>query len=148
MMKRMTIISAMLILGVWSEAYSGCADPSTQVTDVSTTLEGKLACSYKGNQDNPNERWSEQHRSGGNLWEWKRGVDHKIDPSKQIGTWAIDDSADTVTYQYGDPGSPYTYTLWDNADDSYSLCSDSSEERTIVKLIDNPSGDNPCGWNN
>jgi len=84
-----------------------------------------------------NQEW---HQAGGNLWDWKRGDGHEspsgtVDPTKQIGTWAINggDAATTVDYTYGSAGPSYSFGVWKNIDadgtgqHTYSFCQGTNE---------------------
>jgi hypothetical protein len=61
------------------------------------------------------DTWNELHQgttaAGGSILDYKRGPSDAIDPSKVVGTYAINTGNNTVTYTYGDPGGPYTYVV-------------------------------------
>jgi hypothetical protein len=43
--------------------------------------------------------------------DYKRGPNDPVDPSKVVGRYTINTTANTVTYNYNDAGSPYTYVV-------------------------------------
>jgi hypothetical protein len=130
------------VLALPAHAYQCTAN---RVTDMSTIV-GKLICAYKSAATNANDRWSEVLSgagTGGTLIEWARGPGDTVDPSQSVGTWSIDDTADTVTFVY--PDGSYSYSLYSNGDTTYSLCGGSGTP-TVTQIVTGPSGANPCGW--
>ena len=130
-MKRF-MIPGMLVLAFGSiDAMAGCDAPSTQVTQLQDLLGGNTVCATRGS-----DRWQEEHRVGGQLWDYKLGPSHKVDPSKELGSWSVggvDDSE--VTYNYTAFGSlvSYTFTVFDNGNGTYSFCEGAAEN--IVATI-------------
>lgn len=146
-------VFAFLIVGALSsQAQAACN--VIQVTDMQGTLGDKLVCAHKGNPSNPNERWSEVHDGAGltgDLIEWGRGPSDVVNKSHTIGTWTIDDSADTVSYSYTDDGgSPYVYYLYDDGLGQYSYCDTDdglgTVQATVKVIVGSPAGANPCAW--
>ncbi len=96
-------------------AMADCS-PTTRVTGaaLNSLIIGNTVCATRGS-----EVWQEQHRSGGQLWDYKKGPGHPIDPSKQVGTWSI--SRNIVTYCYTG-GICYGYTVHGTGSGSYDFC--------------------------
>lgn len=121
---------------------AGCAAPSVPVSSgaaLTALLEGSTVCVPATNQ--PVMEAQEEHRAGGELWDYKRGPSHAVDPSKRVGTWSV--AADTgrtssVRYDYGG-GKLYSYRVWKNQDGTYSFCSTNPEVVVRIK-----SGLGPC----
>lgn len=121
-MKRKIAIGIVLFTGFSGGvmAAPNCTTPNRVTGSALTTLvSGNTVCATKGA-----DKWQEQHRSGGQLWDYKKGSSDPVDPSKQVGTWRI--GSNEVTYSYtGD--SSYTYSVHDEGSGtSYSFCSNGS----------------------
>ena len=113
-MKRL-IVTAVALLGCTSmNAMADCASPQIKGKDLSTLVTGNTVCANNGG-----DRWQEQHRGGGQLWDYKMGPSHAIDPSEQVGTWSI--NGNNVTYSYTSGGS-YTYEIHGPAGGPYTFC--------------------------
>ena len=119
-MKHLMVTSIILLAGVSGEAMAGCA-ANTKVTGsaLSTLFTGSTVCATRGT-----EKWQEQHRSGGTLWDYKKGPTDKVDPSKQVGTWSI--AANNITHSYTG-GASYTYSIHGPNGGPYSFCTGSTE---------------------
>jgi hypothetical protein len=117
-MKQLIGAIAILLFCASGEALAQRCATATQVTGtaLSTLITGNTVCAVRGS-----ERWQEQHLVGGDLWDYKLGPGHAIDPSKKVGTWSVDTTASTVTYLYTG-GPTFTYTLHNNAPGVYSFC--------------------------
>ncbi len=94
--------------GAWAACPTGTALTSTQITAL---LSANTICAASGS-----DVWQEQHRAGGQLWDYKRGPGHATDPTAQVGTWTINagsrtSPAGTVTHNYGG-ASVYTYNVF------------------------------------
>ncbi len=130
--------------GVSLSSVAACAAPSTRVPTkalLTTLVQGNTVCVAKvpPQPDPPRPmwqwEWQEMHQAGGALIDYKRGPGDPVDPSKQVGTWSItgiDGRGVYVTYNYGG-GSIFTYSVWDNHDSSYSLCSANPEIKAAIK---------------
>jgi len=112
-------------------AVAGCASPSIQVTSTSDatlfdTLSGNTICTSDS---------QEEHRSGNQLWDYKKGPSDPVDPTAQVGGWNISDT--DVTYTYGD--NSYTFTLFKNptsAATPYTFCNGSTPAVEVTSIID------------
>lgn len=114
-MKRLIATSMVLLAGIAGEAMAACI-PATQVTGtaLSTLVSGNTVCAMRGG-----EKWQEQHLQNGTLWDYKKGANDPVDPTKQVGTWTI--AADAVTYAYTG-GPSYTYSVYNDGGGTYSFC--------------------------
>ena len=147
-MKWFFILLGVLSLGVaLDDAMAVCrGDP---VQDIQTALENKFVCARRAPGGN-NDTWSEEHNSGGILFEYAKGPSNPVDPRKQVGTWSVlanNTAGAQVRYIYtGDPNSPYTWTLFSLGSNSYLFCDASGNNAiataNITSLPVNPS--NPC----
>jgi hypothetical protein len=96
------------------------AAPNTGGGNFADFITGATICAARGG-----DRWQEFHQAGGALIDWKRGSTDKVDPTKQVGTWASSNGANaTVRHTYTPSGtfewaiciaSPGTYTLVSSA---------------------------------
>jgi len=103
-MKRLMVTSIVLLAGISGEAMAACT-ANTRVTGnaLTTLIAGNTVCATRGA-----EKWQEQHRAGGALWDYKKGAADTVDPTKQVGTWSI--GSNNVTYSYTG-GPSYTYSV-------------------------------------
>lgn len=106
-MKCMSIAAGLVALGGLS--MSGLAAAACQGQGINATaasaLSGKTLCVTKQNGD----RFQEFHAPGGDLFDYKRGPGHAVDPTKKVGTWSA--AGNNVVYTYG-PGLVYQYTVY------------------------------------
>lgn len=137
-MKRLIITSMLLFTGISGEAMADCS-PATQVLGgaVMTLISTNTVCATRGN-----EKWQEQHRSGGALWDYKKGPGDSVDPSKQVGTWIASRTTSSVTYSYTG-GSSYTYTIHGPAGGPYSFCTGPNGTEVVSGATFKP-GNNSC----
>jgi hypothetical protein len=107
------------------------ADPQ-----LTTLLKGKTVCDANATYDscakhperNPciiKMGIQEQHRSDGQLWDYKMGPSDAKDPTVQVGDWSITgNDADTVVkYAYPPGGTPSAYKVFDAGAGTYYFCS-------------------------
>jgi putative hemolysin len=113
-MKRLIITSIVLFAGISGGAMAAC-DVKSRVTGSAliTLISNQTVCATRGG-----DKWQEQHRSGGQLWDYKKGPSDQVDPSEQVGTWSI--ASNNVTYTYTG-GSSFTYSVH-NDGGAYSFC--------------------------
>lgn len=90
--------------------------------------------------------WQEQeyHAPDGKLWDYKRGPGHKVDPTRDMGSWTVNPrqpaSKQTVTYRYTDkPGGAVKWTtpeyeLYSNGSQAYSLCGSTGSRDVTLRL--------------
>lgn len=104
--------------GLVHSAMAACTGSSLNQTQLSTLLTGNTVCAVR-----LTDRWQEQHVSGGNLIDYKRGPGHPVDPSESVGRWSILGSGAnaTVVYNYGGGGT-FTFRVFAVAGNSYSFC--------------------------
>lgn len=106
--------STLIALGFGAQAQScTCSGQNaSQITDtgnstaLTTTITGSTVCIAKSGGGWESQ---EQHRTGGQLWDYKLGPSSTVDPTIQIGTWAVSGNGanSTVTYTYGAQVFPY-----------------------------------------
>jgi len=109
------------------------ADPQ-----LTTLLTGKTVCDANATYDscakhperNPciiKMGIQEQHRSGGELWDYKMGPppEEAIDPTVRVGDWWITghDADTVVNYAYPPGGTPSAYKVFDAGAGTYYFCS-------------------------
>lgn len=84
---------------------------------IQTLLVGKYACGSSGG-----DSWNETLAGGpsGTVTDYKKGPTDPVDPSVQVGTYAINSgsSPNTITYDYGG-GTVYTYRIDDPSGSTY-----------------------------
>ena len=152
-MKSLSVVALASAVGLFGFAGSALADcNSTQVQDtaLTTLLNGKLVCGRPGpgrTTGKPTDRWQEEHLSGGQLWDYKKGVGDKIDPRKEVGSWSVSGTgtATRVNYTYG---STYSYFLsvHQNTGGTYSFCTaPGGSEMVVANIV--PNTGSGCGGN-
>lgn len=107
------------------------ADPQ-----LTTLLTGKTVCDANATYDscakhperNPciiKMGIQEQHRSGGQLWDYKMGPSDAVDPTVLVGEWSItgNDADTVVNYAYPPGGTPAAYKVFDAGAGTYYFCS-------------------------
>ena len=114
-----------------AEVKEVTADPQ-----LTTLLTGKTVCeadaTYNSCAKHPERSpciikmgIQEQHRSGGQLWDYKMGPSDAKDPTVRVGDWSITgNDADTVVkYAYPPGGTPSAYKVFDAGAGTYYFCS-------------------------
>jgi hypothetical protein len=101
-------------------------------------ITGATICAARGNH-----RWQEFHASGGALIDFKRGPNDRVDPTRQVGTWTVNDTDSTVTHTYG--RQSFTWALCrDNGSSNpvtYTMVSPTAGTITGVRVL---AGQVPC----
>lgn len=139
-MKAIVAVGTVLLAVTTGEVLADCS-AATQVIHppgpnqpnaLQALLRGQTICAIRGS-----ERWQEDHRAAGALWDYKKGPNDKVDPSKQVGTWDVTGRGTNtiVTYNYGEPPT-YSFTVHQNSDGTYSFCNTQTGEDVIGKLQD------------
>ena len=74
-------------------------------TQLTNTFPGNTLCAQRGA-----DKWQEQHRAGGELWDYKLGSS-TMDPTQQVGTWEITGTGvnAVLTHTYGT--TPYGWAV-------------------------------------
>ncbi|WP_313952961.1 hypothetical protein [Accumulibacter sp.] len=140
-MKALIVAGALSLAaaGVSGEAAAACALPSVRVNTISgpgslnELLSGKTVCVPAVTTDPMT--WQEEHRAGGELWDYKRGT-NPMDPSEKVGTWAVtgaNNRAVFVTHTYLGGGGTYSYSVWANTDGTHSFCGTGPEIVAKIK---------------
>lgn len=137
-MKQLMVTGVILLSWVAGEAMAACTDAQITGTDLSNLISGNTVCASAGG-----DQWQEQHRTGGALWDYKKGPTDPVDPTKQVGTWSFDNQSTptTITYQYGASGPSYTYTVHGASSGTYSFCNGGSE---VVSNAMFKNGESSC----
>lgn len=110
-----------ILFGGWaSTATADCsADGYEQQLTDSTSPTIAAALNDKRIQATGGEEWNEDHCATSALYKVAAppATDpNGVDPRAHRGSWST--GTNTVTYNYGDPGGPYTFTLHRDADGS------------------------------
>lgn len=115
---------------------SAACEVNTRVNGnaLRTLVEGQTVCGIAGS-----DKWQEEHKANGELWDYKKGPNDPIDPQKQVGTWSI--SSNAITYTYG-PNVSYSFTVHDEGSGTYSFCNGGSPVVTGASFQSSPD----CGF--
>ena len=114
-MKLPIIAGAMVLAFVAEGAMAACSAPGTQVrdtganTDLTDLLTGNTVCVGSS----PVWTAQEEHRAGGDLYDYKLGASDPVDPTKKLGTWATTGNGNNsiVTYTYDTFGTAVSYSF-------------------------------------
>jgi hypothetical protein len=123
-MKKLVLCGAALLPLMSGEALAACTDAQVTGTNLTALVIGQTVCASAGG-----DQWQEEHRAAGNqLWDYKQGPGDPVDPSEQVGTWSVNETSSTITYDYGG-GTSYTYTVHGTYPGSgpFSFCVGGSE---------------------
>ncbi|PPD50172.1 MAG: hypothetical protein CTY16_02285 [Methylobacter sp.] len=149
MMKHMIFAGAFLLANALAgEAIAACSVGGgwTQVqnlvaeaTNNSAAL-GRTACSSAG------QGTQEEHHANGELWDYKLGDGHPVDPRVQVGTWSVANDGTTnaaITYNYFDGGSFGPFKVFINAG-VYDFCNASNVSVGTFSYIDTTGTSRVC----
>lgn len=120
---------AVIFAGFSGGAMAACSPPFMNGSAVNTLLTGNTVCS-PANCSAASCKWQEQHRTSGELWDYKKGS-NPVDPTSKEGNWNVAPTG-KVTHSYSG-GSSYTYDVKDNGSGSYSFCGGPAEIFFSVK---------------
>ena len=145
----MLVGSTLIALGFGAQAQScTCSGQSANQikntgnsTELTTAISGSTVCIAKSGGGWESQ---EQHRSGGQLWDFKQGASSTVDPTKQIGTWAVagNGAQSIVTYTYGAQVFPYKVCQV-GATASYGFCPTAGGSTIMATLKPNFIGSCP-----
>lgn len=132
-MNKLLLVAGIVFLGFTGAVRAQCScsgNEQVKGTDLTTALQGNTVCVPNGAA----WEWQEQHRAGGQLWDYKRGAGHPVDPTEQVGTWAVSGSGATtiVTHAYGSQSFAYRVCRAGTTS-SYGFCPSSGA--TIMATI-------------
>jgi hypothetical protein len=147
---KLPLVVSTLALAAASPLLLAVDCPGSQVTgtDLDTFLDNQLICAYKFDAapSNASRRWSEEHRNGGDLWEYARGATDTVDGSKDVGSWSV--ASDVISYTYDGDGTYQRQVYLDGS--TYYFCTNATtpQQDAIVffKSALPASGPNPCAW--
>ena len=113
-----TIMSASLT----GKALAACGgnDQVTGQALVDLISNNTVCASFNG------DRWQEQHRGvgSGQLWDYKLGANHPVDPTKQVGNWEVVEGRGQNFVRYEYSGGNYVYRVFGSGvvGDNHSFC--------------------------
>lgn len=141
-MKKTITVAGLLALGFLSiptQAFAACtANTKMSVAQLTALLPGKVVCARNGLE----WKWQELHvgapgATSGALIDYKKGPNDPVDPSKNVGNWQIAGNGNnaTVVYSYTAFGAagPYSHTVHDNGNGTYSFCGGGPEVVATVQ---------------
>jgi len=140
------LLASLICLPLFASAASAQCVTGTQVNQLQQLLQGNTVCGVRGN-----DRWQEQHRGTGNsgaLWDYKRGPNDPVDPSKELGTWAIEGTGNDriirYTYTAFGPAESYTFAVYDAGGGTYNFCGAGASPGTDVTGATVRTGSTSC----
>ncbi len=138
-MHKLSLLAGVLALAGFAlpgQVFAACSGKMLNQTELSKTFAGNTVCGSRGA-----DRWQEYHRDGGALIDYKKGPNDRVDPSKQVGSWAIDGTGNgaRMVHDYGN-GAVYRYAVY-GQDDIYSFCGGNEVNNVTVRR-----GQQSCGF--
>jgi hypothetical protein len=115
----LSVSVGLAMFGMVGQAIALCAAPSTRLNDpaLTTALSGNTVCVAKaGGWEN-----QEFHAVGGALIDWKLGT-NTVDPTSQVGTWAIETTGRTSTMNHTYGTTTYKWIVFSNGGNSVTFC--------------------------
>lgn len=119
-----------------------CAGVPLNENQISTLLTAKLLCGRPGSgyTGSAADRWQEEHLANGDLFDYKRGPGHPVDPREKVGTWSVGGSRGppTVTHAYG-PTTAYAWRIFGPAVNDpgsvYSFCTPTGSVQQVRAFV-------------
>lgn len=138
-MHKLSLLAGVLALAgaaLPGPAFAACSGNPMNQNQLNAVFPGNTVCAQRGS-----ERWQEYHQLGGALIDYKLGQGHPVDPTKQVGSWAIEGngSGARMAYDYGN-GVVYRYQVYAGGA-SYSFCNGNELHDATVR-----PGQQPCGF--
>lgn len=106
-------LTAGMVSGVFAQACTCTGSTQTRITGAAVTaaLSNKTVCVR--NAANTDWEWQEEHFASSELWDYKKGPNHAIDPREPVGNWAV--NGNTVTHTYNGGGGSFSYSICQGA---------------------------------
>jgi len=163
-MKRILVLGALFFVAAISDAMAAaapCSSIGNRLTagEITGRFQNQLVCAQKMGAITGNDRWAEEHRSSGELWEQGKGTTSKVHPPTKVGTWKSVEGTkvkgksandDLVRYDYSG-GSTFNWSVFEKnvaGTKTYTFCT--SNESTVIATATlktpNPSSTNACGF--
>lgn len=130
-MKRLMAGSFVVLAAFSGSAFAVCSTPYLNGTSASSLLNGNTACSPAG-CSGTGCSWQEQHRTNGELWDFKKGSGDPVDPTSKVGTWSVA-ATGKVTHSYNAGGGSFVYDIKNNGNGTYSFCGTPGEIVLSIK---------------
>jgi hypothetical protein len=154
-------------------AFAAPCSNGSRITDTTLAdyLQGDLTCAYKPDNTNgadANARWSSLQTGTGlssasPLYEVARGAGDPVDPTKEVGTWAlvndsnaiVSNASDATRVQYNYGSNTYTWEVWtlSGGPEPYQFCDPNNADERIAYAKDAVTGVTPgsatgneCAW--
>ncbi len=110
-------------------------------TQLGNTFPGNTLCAQRSA-----DKWQEQHRTGGQLWDYKLGTSSTMDPTKQVGTWVISGTGSNavLTHTYGTASYSWAVCGPGGVNTGYTLISTGAAG--TISGAEVKAGAVPCGF--
>lgn len=129
-MKNLIVASVVLLACVSGRAMAACSGTALTASQLTLLLNSNMVCGSAGT-----DRWQEEHRAGGELWDFKKGPGDPVDPEERVGTWSVlsgGHAAGLVNYVYSG-GSTFSYTVYNDGGGTYSFCGPGTIVQATIK---------------
>lgn len=150
-MNSLRLIVAALLGTAAFPVFAQCTPPALTNAQINTLVTGNTVCGRPVSPGYPGaatDRWQEEHLGSAQLWDYKRGPGHPVDPRKQVGTWstggASTTDSDSITHLYS-PTVAFTWVVYGPATNVpgssvYSFCTTGPTKVEQVRAYVVPSG--------
>jgi hypothetical protein len=139
MLRHFFCVGALLLMNALpEEAIADCStnqvvDDGNTNNNLSALLTNNTVCDATATYDGVVMGIQEEHRNGGELWDFKKGSADPIDPTALVGHWSVSGTgANTVVnYNYLSGDGNGSYRVYANGG-SYDFCNGSSSVATVT----------------
>ncbi|WP_341325283.1 hypothetical protein [Methylotuvimicrobium sp. KM2] len=145
-MKKMIMLGIFMSASIAGEVAADCETETILSVDaLSTLLSGNTVCAQKANGD----QWQEYHEPSGKIFDYKKGPNDPVDPTKEMGTWEITDRG-AICYSYGGGNFIYCYSVHKVPEQElYQFCTSPlpATGNALDVTASILEGNNGCGFN-
>jgi len=138
-------VMGLAILPFTVQAQGCVAAPNVvqlSLAQITALLTGKLLCGRPGSGHTgaASDRWQEEHLANGDLFDYKLGPGHPVDPREKVGNWFAGGSRTTatVTHAYG-PTTAYAWRIFgpavNNPGSVYSFCTPTGSVQQVRAFV-------------
>ena len=167
---RVALVAALLAAASNTAFAAPCTGTAISGSTLATYIRDNLICAYKPDNTNgtdANERWSSiQDGTGlsGTLYEYARGANDPVDPTKSVGSWAlvdnsnntVSDVADATRVQYTYGSNTYNWVVrTTGGTPPYEFCDPANTDERIAyakaavgSVTPGSTTGNQCSWPN
>ena len=115
------VVTGFILALSLGNTYAACSGNTRMNATQLGIFVGKTVCATLGS-----DKWQEEHRGSGitgQLWDFKLGAGHAVDPTEQVGTWTIVGTGNNAVMRHSyTGGNSYDYAVYNNGNSTYDFC--------------------------